>query len=117
MTCPITSEMQQLVDIAVEDTYLPISHDLPCISRHLLKEMVGLDIQVALRRNVRNGGGNGDVQLQTNISCVDSAIARAMALKIVRLYDGTDLSVSNDWIEDARFVEARCASNKTLSEE
>lgn len=113
VTCPITSEMQQVVDIAVEDTYLPISHDLPCISRKLLREMVGLDIQTTLMRNVR-AGGDEPVKLEPRISCIDVAMARAMTVKIIRLFDGRDLSMSSAWREEARRAEEQCVSDKAL---
>lgn len=105
--CPITDSMNQVVEIAVEDTYLPISHDLPCISRKLLKEMIGLDISEELKLNVRNGRKKTEWEME--LSCIDIAISKGMTVKLVKLYDGTDLNVA-DWRSGARRAEERCVA-------
>lgn len=109
-TCPISDSMNQVVEIAVEDTYLPISHDLPCMSKKLLRDMVGLEILEELKLNVRNG--REKVEWEMDVSCVDFALAKAMATKLVKLFDGTDLTSVENWQEGARLVEERCTKRE-----
>lgn len=107
--CPISEAMRTTVGVAVEDTYLPISHDLSCMSRKMLKDMVGLEVLEELKLNLRSG--RKEVEWDMDVSCIDIAIAKAMTVKLVYLFDGTDLSSAKDWRERARRIEASCASN------
>lgn len=102
--------MQQLVDILVEDTFLPISHDLPCMSRILLQKMVGLDVNNDYKLNVRNPEGITLLNTDVDLSCIDVAISRAMALKMVRLFEETNLDehFSEDWRARALSAEEKC---------
>lgn len=86
---------------------------MPCISKKLLKEMVGLDVQSVLRRNVRAGGGE-NLKLEPGISCIDVAVSKAMTVKILRLFDGRDLSMSSAWREEAMLAEEECVNSKAL---
>jgi hypothetical protein len=108
--CPISQHVQDLVNVAVEDTYLPISHDLPCISKLLLKEMVGLDVLDEVTVNVRGDGTK--MPWEMDLSCVDIALSQGFTFKLLHLYDGTNLSLVEDWRGEARRVEETCVSRR-----
>lgn len=113
LTCPISSTMQQFVDIAAEDTFLPISHDLPCVSRKLLWNIAGIDVMDGVPRlNVRDSNSSRPLtqEKETDLSCIDEALAKALALKLVRLFEGRDsLDIPpGDWKSVVRGVEEKC---------
>jgi hypothetical protein len=105
-TCPMSDHVKSLVETAVHDTYLPVSHDLPCISYKLVKDMLGLEILNEVQTNIRSGIGHAEWEL--DLSCVDIALSRGFTSKLLSLYDGTDLSKSDDWRGVARRKERDC---------
>lgn len=108
--CPLSDEMRDVIRIAANDTYLPISHDLPCLSKVLLQEMVGLEIGKTLHLNVR---GNGKpAKWEMDLSCFDIEISKAMTSKMVMLYDATDLSDNYYWRQSAKRIDRRCAEEE-----
>lgn len=109
IVCPLTREMIHLIHIATADTYLPVSHDLPCMSRVLLRSMVGLEVGDTLFLNVR---GKGKPSWDMELSCFDVEIAKAMTAKMAMLYDGTDLSGVYEWRQSAKEMEQRCIEDE-----
>jgi hypothetical protein len=104
--CPLTSPLSEVIEIAVMDTYVPTSHDLPCISRRLLKEMVGLEVQSEMRLNVRNGVLKSAWEEEK--SCVDIELTKRLTQKMLRLYDGSSLDLTHNWRTLARAKENGC---------
>jgi hypothetical protein len=105
-TCPLSEPLSEIIDIAVMDTHIPISHDLPCISRRLLKEMVGLEINSEKRLNVRNGVLTS--AWEEDKSCVDIELTKRLTRKMLRLYDGSRLDLTHNWRARARAKENEC---------
>jgi hypothetical protein len=106
-TCPLSSALLGMIDIAIMDTYLPISHDLPCISRRLLLDMVGLKVKSEMRLNVRNGISNPT--WEHDKSCVDVEITKRLTQKMLALFDGTSLDLTRDWRAHARAKDDECS--------
>lgn len=111
IVCPLSQEMKDVVRIAAGDTFLPISHDLPCMSKVLIRKMVGLEIGETLHLNVR---GNGKpAKWEHDLSCFDVEMSKAMTTKMAKLYDGTDLSDNYYWREGAKRIERKCIEDES----
>jgi hypothetical protein len=105
--CPVSPMVKDIISVAVMDTYLPISHDLPCISHTLLERMVGIEILSEVKLNVRNGKETPVWELEK--SCVDIELTKGLTVKLLDLYDGTQLDISGDWRNEARQSEMKCS--------
>lgn len=110
IVCPLSKEMIELIQIAANDTYLAISHDLPCMSKVLLRRMVGLEIGETLFLNVRGKGKKPAWDME--LSCFDIEISKTMTAKMAMLYDGTDLSGNYYWRQGAKKMERRCVEDE-----
>lgn len=105
--CPLSGRTKGLVDAAVHDTFLPITLDLPCISKKLLSFHLRLNIDEATTANAHSGeGGEGVDDVK---GCVDDALAYGMTAKLLKMYDGTNLSKVQNWREFARRTERDCS--------
>lgn len=74
--------------------------------------MVGLDVKEGPRLNVRDSNSTRPMtkKKETSLSCIDDAIAKAMTLKLVRLFEGMDSFEfpQGDWRAAARSIEEQC---------
>lgn len=95
--------------MAVDDSFLPITHDLPCISKKLLVDKIGIKVKETLTLNVRNGEKK---QQWLDLSCADMELSKRMTQKMLNMYDGTDMEMDGEWISFARAKEADCVAGQ-----
>lgn len=91
----------------MDDTFLPITRDLPCISRTLLQKEVDLVLKKEMRLNVRNGGAKQPNWVLEK-SCVHIEISRRLTQKMLRMYDRTEMDEGDGWHERARAKDEEC---------
>lgn len=105
--CPLSNDTQGIVNGAVADTFLPISMDLPCISKKLLSFHLKLEIDEPITANAHSGKrGEG---IDSDKGCVEDALVYGLTAKMLKMYDGTKLSQADDWRELARRMERDCS--------
>lgn len=105
--CPMSNHTQALVSSAVNDTFLPVSLDLPCISTKLMDLLLGLEITHDVKAKAHIGQEQED--FDPELSCVDDELTYRFTTKLLKMYDGSDLTKIADWRGEARRSERECA--------
>lgn len=105
--CPLSNRTQGLINAAVQDTFLPITMDLPCISKKMLSFHLKLEIEEPITANAH--AGTGGEKMDSDKGCVDDALVQGLTAKLLKMYDGTNLSKVDDWREYSRRVERDCS--------
>lgn len=81
--------------------------DLPCISKKLLSFHLRLEIKEPIAANAHSGKGGESFDIDKG--CVDDALVHGLTAKLLKMYDGTNLSKADDWREYARRMERDCS--------